>query len=149
MHRLTPLLLLLAACAADARVEGSLREAREGVLAVRWGPAGSGLVHGQGEALGERFVVEIEGPPPPAAFHQGVAIGELVLTGPGTTVRLGAPLDDVHGVASEVALVQRDEIVGVDVSWADEFPVGLSCALRRADGWMPADCAALEPLTFE
>lgn len=147
--RLASLLLLLTACATEARVEGSLQESRQGVLAVRWGPAGSGLVHGEGEALGERYVIDVEGAPPPAAFHQGVAVGEIVLTGPGTTVRLGAPLDDVHGVASGFALVQREEVVGADASWAVEFPVGLSCAVERADGWSPADCAALEPLAFE
>lgn len=149
MSRFTPLLLLLAACASDARVEGSLQEAREGVLAVRWGPAGSGLVHGEGEALGERYVIDVEGAPPPAAFHQGVAVGEIVLTGPGTTVRLGAPLDDVRGVASGVALVQREEVVGSDASWAAEFPVGLSCAVQDSEGWALADCAALEPLAFQ
>lgn len=149
VSRLAPLLLLLVACASDARVEGTLRDAREGVLAVRWGPAGSGLVHGEGEALGERFVIAVKGAPPPAAFHQGVAVGEIVLTGKGTTVRLGAPLDDVHGVATGVALVQREEEVGADASWAAGFPVGLSCAVEGPNGWTPADCATLEPLRFE
>ncbi len=147
--RFTPLLLLLAACATDVRVEGSLQESREGVLAVRWGPAGSRLLHGEGEALGDRFTLDVEGAPPPAAFHQGVAVGEIVLTGPGTTVRLGAPLDDVRGVASGVALVQREEVVGADASWAAGFPVGLSCAVEQPEGWAVADCAGLEPLTFE
>ncbi len=149
MTRFLPLLLLLTACATDARVEGSLQEARTGVLAVRWGPAGSGLLHGQGEALGERYVIDVEGAPPPAAFHQGVAVGEIVLTGPGTIVRLGAPLDDVHGVASGFALVQREEVIGADASWASDFPVGLSCAVESSTGWTPVSCAALEPLTFE
>jgi hypothetical protein len=148
--RLAPLLLLLlAACASDARVEGSLQEERSGVIAVRWGPAGSGLVHGQGQALGARYFIDVEGAPPPAAFHQGVAVGEIVLTGPNTSVRLGAPLDDVHGVAGGFALVQREEEVGADASWAEDFPVGLSCAVESSDGWTPVSCASLEPLRFE
>lgn len=119
------------------------------MLAVRWGPAGSGLVHGEGQALGDRYVIDVEGAPPPAAFHQGVAVGEIVLMGAGTSVRLGAPLDDVHGVASGFALVHREEVLGADASWASDFPVGLSCAIEQSDGWTPASCSALEPLTFE
>ena len=149
MTRFLPLFLLLAACATDARVEGSLEEERSGVLAVRWGPAGSGLVHGKGEALGDRYFIDVEGAPPPAAFHQGVAVGEIVLTGPGTSVRLGAPLDDVRGVAHGFALVQRAEVIGADATWASEFPVGLSCAVEQSEGWAPTSCASLEPLRFE
>jgi len=147
--RFLPLLLLLTACATDARVEGSLERERSGVLAVRWGPAGSGLVHGNGEALGDRYFIDVESAPPPAAFHQGVAVGEIVLTGPGTNVRLGRPLDDVHGVASGFALVHREEVIGADASWAGDFPVGLSCAVEQSDGWAPTSCASLEPLRFE
>ena len=147
--RFVPLMLLAAACASDARVEGALRESHAGTLAVRWGPAGSGLLHGQGEAAGERYWLAVDGEPPPAAFHQGVAVAEIVLSGPGTSVRLGAPLDDVRGVAEGVALIHREGELGEDAAWASAFPEGISCAARDDQGWTPVECAALEPLSFD
>jgi hypothetical protein len=149
MLRFLPLLCLLLACAGDARVEGSLASSQEGVFAVRWGPAGTGLVHGEGRVHGDRFWIDVAGAPPPAAFHQGVAVGELVLAGPGTSVRLGAPLDDVRGVAAGYALVYRSKVLGADASWAAAFPEGLSCAVEHSDGWSPVDCGTLGPLDLE
>ena len=149
LRRLPILLVLLAACATDVRVEGAVQEPREGVMAVRWGPAGSGLVHGEGVASGGRFWVDVDRAPPHAAFHQGVAVGELVLLGQGGTVRLGAPLDDVRGLARDVALVFRGEGLGDDTHWASTFPAGLSCARPVEQGWAPVACATLEPLRFD
>tara|TARA_B100001750_G_scaffold246103_1_gene267452 strand:- start:1855 stop:2310 length:456 start_codon:yes stop_codon:yes gene_type:complete len=151
VKRLLPVLLLslVAACVSGTRVEGEMKETREGVMALRWGPAGSGLVHGEGLATEQRFWIDVDGAPPAAAFHQGVAVGEMVLLGTGSSVRLGMPLDDVHGVADGVAVVFRQKALGVDTEWAAVFPEGISCATQGAETWEPADCQSLDPLVFQ
>ena len=106
-------------------------------------------MHGAGEAGEGRFWIDVAGSPPPAAFHQGIAVGEIVLLGAGESVRLGAPLNDVRGLAEGVALVQRAAEIGADAAWAASFPVGLSCAVEGDEGWVPIECAAFGPLDFE
>jgi len=144
MRTIWTLLLVLATTPmAAAGCDGGLQvhgaAAADGKLAVRWGEAGRGLVFGEGQADHGEFWVSVPDRPPAAAFEAGVAIGELVLLEDGASVRLGAPLREVQGVSPGLVLIYRDD----DALAFEDFPVGLSCALRDESGLTPARCGDL------
>lgn len=125
-------------CESDARIAG-VSESPDGVVALRWGRAGDGLVFGEGTLEEGQLHLEIPGSPPPAAFRGSVAVGELVLLPPGSEVRLGQPLRDELGTSNDLAVVYRvgesSEFVG--------FPVGVSCARRSGGSYERIWCEGL------
>ncbi len=108
-----------------------------GIIAVRWGEPGSGLVHGVGRVEGGAFFVEVNGRPPAAAFANGTASGELVLLPVGAEVHLGQPLLGERAVADK-ALIFRDD------DGVSPFPLGLSCAISDEAEWSPTSCDSIQ-----
>ncbi|MEO0321948.1 MAG: hypothetical protein AAF447_03255 [Myxococcota bacterium] len=147
MRFLVPLLFLALAgfgigCRGSLEVEGdAVAPSREGRLALRWGAPGIGLVHGEGELEAGRYWLGLPGRPPPAAFQHAafqnrVAVAEVVLLPPDATVQLGAPLEDVRGVATEHVIVWSDAPRG-------ELPEGASCARREGTRLVSVPCRDL------
>ncbi len=128
-------------CRGSLELEGeAVAPTAEGRLALRWGTPGTGLVHGEGELGDGHYWLGLPGRPPPAAFQGGVAVGEVVLLPSEGVVQLGAPLEDVQGVAEAHVVVWSD-------GPRDALPEGASCARRRGAELQPVPCRDL-PLRF-
>ena len=130
----------------DLDVAGSVEGATEGVIALSWGQPERGLVHGQGRLMGGELEARVSNRPPPAAFHRGLAVADLVLLDSNADVRLGQPLEE-RAVASDVVLIFRAPNM-TERWWSDSFPEGFSCAQTTigADGeagYSPVSCTGL------
>lgn len=128
-------------CGGSVALDGEAQALSEGAIALRWGAPGTGLVGRAGRVAEGRYHLELSERPPHAAFEAGVAVAELVLVPGDTDVRLGAPLEEVLGVADEVFVLYIDETS--DAEWATALAPGFHCALRADDTYLPAECDEL------